>query len=100
MTSTFCRCGADRRPNQRYCLACHAESMRKSRSKNELTELQRLKMNCRSYANVYKRRGKLIQEPCAKCGDPKSQMHHHDYTKPLEVEWLCRRCHLAEHSEE
>lgn len=100
MTSTFCRCGADRRPNQRNCLACHAESMKKSRSKNEMTELQRLKMNCRSYANVYKRRGKLLQEPCGKCGDPRSQMHHHDYTKPLEVEWLCRRCHLAEHSEE
>lgn len=56
-------------------------------------------MICRSYANVYKRRGKLTQEPCSECGSPDSQMHHHDYTKPLEVEWLCRKCHLKRHKD-
>lgn len=24
-------------------------------------------------------------------------MHHPDYSKPLEVVWMCRPCHLAEH---
>jgi hypothetical protein len=39
--------------------------------------------------------GKLTREPCSVCGSPKSQAHHADYSKPLEVEWLCFRCHRA-----
>lgn len=35
--------------------------------------------------------------PCAKCGNPESYGHHHDYSKPYEVEWLCRACHGLEH---
>ena len=37
--------------------------------------------------------GRLTKLPCAHCGDPKSEAHHHDYSKPLDVEWLCFRCH-------
>ncbi len=95
--SDFCACGAQRRPGQRTCAVCHAAYMRRWRSENQVSEEERLKGVARAYANVYKRRGKLIQQPCAKCGDAKSEMHHHDYSKPLEVEWLCRKCHLAEH---
>lgn len=40
--------------------------------------------------------GSLVRQPCA-CGEPKSEAHHHDYTKPLDVVWLCRKCHVAEH---
>lgn len=44
------------------------------------------------------RDGRLTRKPCANCGATKPiQAHHHDYTKPLEVEWLCRPCHLNEH---
>lgn len=56
-------------------------------------------MNARSYAKVYLRRGKLKQEPCKVCGQ-KAEKHHPDYSKPLEVEWLCRRHHLALHAEQ
>lgn len=40
----------------------------------------------------------LIRKPCEVCGDPHSQGHHRDYTKPLEVVWLCRKHHAREHS--
>ncbi len=37
--------------------------------------------------------GKIKKLPCDVCGDKKSQAHHPDYTKPLEVIWLCSLHH-------
>jgi len=39
--------------------------------------------------------GKLIRpSTCSKCGaQGKIQGSHNDYTRPLDVEWLCARCH-------
>lgn len=49
--------------------------------------------------------GELVRpEFCERCGvapgmtktgAPKIQAHHHDYALPLEVEWLCTKCHRA-----
>jgi hypothetical protein len=74
--------------------------MRKHRRNNPLTPEQRIKDNCRSYASTYLKRGKITREACKSCGEEKAEMHHPDYTKPLEVVWLCRRCHLRHHEEE
>lgn len=43
------------------------------------------------------RKCELIRLPCERCGKTKSEAHHPDYTKPLEVIWLCRQCHAKEH---
>lgn len=83
-----------------YCHVCHAEYMRAHRpAHGELTDEQRLKSNARAYANVNQRRGKLVPQPCERCGAEKAEKHHEDYSKPLEVRWLCRDCHLQEHRE-
>jgi hypothetical protein len=39
------------------------------------------------------RDGRLVRLPCEMCGETKTQAHHDDYAKPLEVRWLCFRCH-------
>jgi len=41
--------------------------------------------------------GKLKRLPCEVCGEVKSEGHHEDYTLPLEVRWLCKKHHIAEH---
>ena len=42
-------------------------------------------------------KGVLIRQPCERCGKEKTDAHHPDYSKPLEVVWLCRSCHKKEH---
>jgi hypothetical protein len=42
-------------------------------------------------------RGIVARQPCEKCGDPKSEGHHTDYSKPLEVRWLCLPHHREAH---
>lgn len=44
-----------------------------------------------------------IRKPatCSRCGKGgRIHAHHHDYTLPLEVEWLCAGCHKQEHPNE
>jgi len=45
-------------------------------------------------------RGKLKRpRQCEKCGKRcKPEAHHKNYSKPYQVTWLCRTCHLAEGS--
>lgn len=83
------------RAGSRYCRECHAAYQRKSRKPP--TGEQRVRDIARSYAGVYKRRGKLTPEPCEACGFSDVQMHHDDYARPLAVRWLCRECHQRLH---
>ncbi len=51
------------------------------------------------------RRGELVRpSACEKCQEParpeigqrgRITAHHEDYTKPLEVIWLCHECHKS-----
>ncbi len=45
------------------------------------------------------KKGELIRPKRCPCCNKKKlvQAHHTDYTKPLEVKWLCRGCHADEH---
>ena len=43
------------------------------------------------------RTGKIKKQPCA-CGCKEVEAHHGDYSRPLEVEWICVPCHNKLHS--
>jgi hypothetical protein len=94
-----CKCGKPTSSvNSAYCRDCWNAYQKTNRKKHsELTEGQRKKANARSYVNVYIRRGLVIRKCCEACGAEKSQAHHPDYDKPLEVIWLCKPCHMKEH---
>jgi hypothetical protein len=46
------------------------------------------------------RLGHIVKpELCSRCGKKRRlDGHHADYSKPLEVVWLCRPCHKLEHA--
>lgn len=41
--------------------------------------------------------GRMTRMPCGVCGNEKSHAHHDDYSKPLDVIWLCHSHHMAHH---
>jgi hypothetical protein len=43
------------------------------------------------------RTGKIIRKCCEVCGSKKTHGHHSDYSKPLDVKWLCPMHHKLEH---
>lgn len=44
------------------------------------------------------RDGRIVRLPCEVCGSLKSEAHiHDDYSRPLDVRWLCRKHHLEIH---
>lgn len=40
------------------------------------------------------RKGEIKKLNCQVCGNPKSQAHHEDHLKPLEIVWLCVKHHV------
>jgi len=44
------------------------------------------------------RSGKIERGNCEECGEPNAHGHHPDYSKPLEVIWLCPKHHAEEHT--
>lgn len=45
------------------------------------------------------RTGKLERQPCEVCGEMKVHAHHEDYSKPLDIKWLCVKHHNERHIE-
>ena len=98
---------------QHRCRPCHVEAnrewvarnletRRESQRRRELRKPGRIrkatdeqKRAVRVVANAVKAGTLIRPNHCGHCGtsDSPIQAHHHDYSLPLEVTWLCAKCH-------
>lgn len=113
---TCYRCGAIKEnPRDGYCNKCDAERDRAVRLRNKQSDqflqrerekyavnkscpIFRYKKAVREFTNNNIRSGFLVRQPCEVCkSEKKADAHHDDYTKPLDVRWLCRKHHNEHH---
>ena len=104
-----CRKHRDRnRPNakERYSQFKAAEAKRredpayreKKWSINKLwRERNKLKRKAHMLMCTEIRAKRIIRGDCEICGEPDADAHHDDYTKPLDVRWLCKKHHAEHH---
>lgn len=98
------KCGKAHSLRHVWCGTCQAEYQRTYEAKRgrrlveNLSPIELLKKRARGAAYQAVVRGDLVKENCP-CGSSQSEMHHADYEKPLEVTWLCTRCHHNLHIE-
>lgn len=77
----------------------HPDEIRKYERERSKTRAKDEKYRARMLLNIAVRDGK-IHKPnhCRVCGATgKLYAHHSDYSKPLDVEWLCAECHGKRH---
>jgi hypothetical protein len=87
--------------NREHYRAYEVERFKRPARKIQLTETQRRmrkqspeKYAARTAVSNAIRDGRLTRLPCQLCGaTDRVQAHHEDYSKPLDIEWLCFRCH-------
>jgi len=71
-----------------------------SERKKRYFEKHPIKAEARKIYKYALRMGKLERGPCAVCGTTENiDGHHTDYTKPLDVVWLCKEHHRQAHLE-
>ncbi len=116
------KCGADFEPTPGqakkkwwYCRACRSATWKREHDvyptyrKTHLKERrawvrefekrphEKEKRKSRIAAQQAFKSGKITKTLCQRCGGESCEMHHNDYSKPLEVIWVCKPCHAAIH---
>ena len=82
-----------KRAENQSCYDCSEQGRAKRYSRHHTPE-NLIKLKAVSAVGHAIRDGYLVRQPCEVCGNPKSQGHHEDYSKPLEVVWLCQTHHI------
>ena len=110
----LCQCGQTLRDGFKdYCNDCRRAQDKLWRDKNpeKLKEMRKrandkqkskpdtwLKVAARRMTRTAIQKGMLVRQSCEICGIIENiDAHHDDYTKPLDVKWLCRKHHNEHH---
>lgn len=112
MTKTCSKCGEEKSISEYYrrsntkcgtqseCKVCH-KAHRKDYDRSDEQAKQRAKFpekyKARTAVSNALRDGRLEKQPC-ECGEVKVEAHHPDYGKPLDVMWMCSKCHGEKHA--
>ncbi len=80
---------------KKYSKLTLEQKQRKYQETKKFRELHPEQNLARMRVYVAKRNGTLIQLPCEECGSKKTETHHEDYSKPLDVIWLCKKHHIV-----
>ena len=83
--------------SQGWCNKCdELYEYRKSLYHNN--EDYKFKHKIRALTRGFIKAGLLVKEPCEACQSEENvEAHHKDYTKPMDITWLCRLCHNELH---
>lgn len=69
------------------------------RSKSEWRKRNRDKTKAHRKVAYEIGKGSLTAKPCELCGNEPTEAHHDDYSKPLDIIWLCDSCHKKRHKD-
>lgn len=102
-------CGRPRtdKQKQRACPTCasrkhranNPEYYRLKAKRHRADPIQGHKLRVRRVLRHAVSKGKVHPLPCEVCGNPQVDGHHDDYSKPLDVRWLCRKHHSELHKQ-
>lgn len=111
----LCRCGKPFASYSNcYCRECASKWKREYLNKNpdkkarmnkdsllkrKADANERFKYHSRQMARNAIRSGMIQKQPCEVCGiDNDVEAHHDDYSKPLDIRWLCTKHHAEHHT--
>lgn len=111
MTSTCkqCRAAVDRRhyygtleyqrARKRKYRAENRDALLANERRYDTTQRDPVKREARAQVRAAVASGRLVRpSSCSDCRTPcKPHGHHADYSRPLDVEWLCSECHGVRH---
>jgi len=100
-----CQVALNRESSERHPETRRASILRDRAKHGDRPSKRSVEYKQRARRTVYKAilAGRLTRpDQCSSCGNREAQIHAHhgDYEKPLDITWLCPRCHGRLHASE